>query len=58
MEFAGVDGRSKVYEYEWDGKNDAGREVSSGIYIYLIKMTRSGEDEKEEIVRGRIAVIR
>ncbi|UCC81046.1 MAG: hypothetical protein JSW64_06725 [Candidatus Zixiibacteriota bacterium] len=34
---------------EWDGKNDAGFEVRSGVYICLLKNNTSGEEEKFKI---------
>ncbi len=33
----------------WDGKNDASKEVRSGVYICLIKNNTSGEEEKFKI---------
>ncbi len=36
-EFGGVDGHRGYNVFTWDGKNSAGREVSSGVYIYRIK---------------------
>ncbi|UCE66451.1 MAG: hypothetical protein JSU85_00120 [Candidatus Zixiibacteriota bacterium] len=33
----------------WDGRNDAGSEVRSGVYICLIKNNTSGEEEKFKI---------
>ncbi len=37
---------------EWDGKNNNGRSVASGFYIYLL------EDEDGETERGKISVLR
>lgn len=36
-EFRGIDGRRGYNAFAWDGKNSAGREASSGVYIYRIK---------------------
>jgi hypothetical protein len=33
----------------WDGRNDIGREVRSGIYICIIRNLSSGEEEKFKI---------
>ncbi|MFH1783634.1 MAG: M6 family metalloprotease domain-containing protein [bacterium] len=40
-----------VYSYSWDGKNNDGKEVFSGIYLYLIK---AGEQKKT----GKLAIIK
>lgn len=44
-----------VYEsrqFEWDGRNDAGEEVSSGVYLFTI------ESESGEVGRGKFLLIR
>lgn len=33
----------------WDGKNDTGREIRSGVYICMIKNLTTGEEEKFKI---------
>jgi hypothetical protein len=38
-----------TYPILWDGKNDAGSEVRSGVYICLLKNETSGEEEKLKI---------
>jgi hypothetical protein len=32
------------YEVTWDGKNDSGKEVASGVYFYHLKIGRSSEN--------------
>jgi hypothetical protein len=43
---------TRFMEFEWDGTNSAGRNVSSGLYFYLIQ-TEAGDS-----ARGRIVLIR
>jgi thermitase len=40
-----------VYKYEWDGKNDSGERVASGIYIYVV----NADGNKKT---GKLAVIK
>jgi len=40
-----------VYKYEWDGRNDYGQRVASGIYIYVVNA--DGNTKK-----GKLAVIK
>ena len=57
VEFKGQNtgGAAYIYEYQWNGKNEAGSEVASGIYFYLVE-ARKGSG----IIRktGKIAVIK
>jgi len=39
------------YESEWDGKNDKGKDVASGVYIYLIENERNKKTGKLMIIR-------
>jgi len=39
------------YEPKWDGKNDKGKDVASGVYIYLIENERSKKTGKLMIIR-------
>jgi thermitase len=41
----------RVYKYEWDGKNDYGDRVASGIYIYVVNADGSKK-------AGKLAVIK
>jgi len=48
----GIDPENRrVYKYEWDGRNDYGERVASGIYIYFV----NADGHKRA---GRLAVIR
>jgi hypothetical protein len=37
------------YQVTWNGRNDAGRAVSSGIYIYRFRATAAGETYFEQV---------
>ncbi len=41
-EIRGIEGRRGYNVFVWDGRNSAGREVSSGVYIYRIKARAPG----------------
>jgi len=43
--------RQLVFKYEWDGKNDREKDLSTGVYIYIFATT-GGE------VKGKIALVR
>ncbi|MEW6618112.1 MAG: gliding motility-associated C-terminal domain-containing protein [bacterium] len=40
------------YTYEWDGRNDAGRKVASGVYLYCITNTKGDK------CIGKLAIIK
>jgi hypothetical protein len=46
-------GRAGIHTYDtaitWDGKNDTGREVRSGVYICMLKNNSTGEEEQFKI---------
>ncbi|MFH1288377.1 MAG: MXAN_6640 family putative metalloprotease [bacterium] len=44
-----------VYEYSWDGKNGKGRQVASGVYIFVIE---ANDNISKKDRTGKIAVIR
>ena len=39
---------SEIHEIRWDGTNDAGEGVGSGVYFY--RMTTTGLDEAKRMV--------
>ncbi|MFQ5584622.1 MAG: FlgD immunoglobulin-like domain containing protein, partial [Calditrichia bacterium] len=39
------------YEVVWDGKDNAGKEVASGVYLYQIKVGKSIESKKMLLLR-------
>lgn len=45
------------YEVQWDGRNDAGKEVSSGLYIYRLWVSPKGQatpsEQVEEFTQSR-----
>jgi hypothetical protein len=48
----GIDPQNRrVYKYQWDGRNDSGERVASGIYIYVVN---ADGDRKT----GKLAVIK
>ncbi|MDI6703781.1 MAG: S8 family serine peptidase [bacterium] len=44
-----------TYLYSWNGENDLGEKVRSGIYLYKIEVTLNN---KKEVVVGKIAVVK
>lgn len=40
-----------VYKYEWDGKNDYGDRVASGIYIYIVNADGSKKTGKLAVIK-------
>ncbi|HRY30237.1 MAG TPA: hypothetical protein P5079_09415, partial [Elusimicrobiota bacterium] len=40
-----------VYEYDWNGKNDSGDEIVSGVYLYRFKA-------QEEVKTGKVMIVR
>jgi len=48
----GIDPRDRrVYKYNWDGKNDYGEKVASGVYIYVVNA-----DGNKKV--GKLAIIK
>jgi len=39
------------YQVTWDGKNDSGREVSSGVYFYKLKVGDLSQSKKLVLIR-------
>ena len=52
-----IDHRNNTSIQSWDGRNEAGEQISTGIYVYHIEAFRSGQREKNS-VSGKFAVIR
>ncbi|MEW6086726.1 MAG: MXAN_6640 family putative metalloprotease [bacterium] len=44
-----------VYDYYWDGKNGKGRQVSSGVYIFIVE---ANDNMSKKDRTGKIAVIK
>jgi hypothetical protein len=40
-----------VYEYDWNGKNDSGDDVASGVYTYRFKAD-------DEVKTGKLMIVR
>jgi len=52
ISLGGIDPQNRhVYKYEWDGRNDSGERVASGIYIYVV----NADGNKKT---GKLAVIK
>lgn len=48
----GIDPQDRrVYKYEWDGKNDYGDRVASGIYIYVVNADGSKKTGKLAVIK-------
>ena len=39
------------YSYSWDGKNDSGADICSGVYIYRIQVDQNVEYKKMLLLR-------
>jgi len=46
-----------IYRFLWDCENSSGKEVASGIYIYMVEVKEKGGSESKKVVK-RMAVIR
>ncbi len=46
-----------IYKFLWDCKNSSGKEVASGVYIYIVEVEDNGSGESKKVVK-RLAVIR
>jgi len=46
-----------IYSYLWDCKNSSGKEIATGIYIYIVEVKEKGESGSKKVVK-RMAVIR
>jgi flagellar hook assembly protein FlgD len=42
---------SGIHSINWDGKNEFGAEVASGVYLYQLKSKNSSEKRKMLLVR-------
>jgi len=51
------DAAISIYRYLWDCKNSSGKEVASGIYIYVVEVKEKGGSESKKVIK-RMAVIR
>jgi len=48
----GIDPQNRhVYKYEWDGRNDYGQRVASGIYIYVVNADGSKKTGKLAVIK-------
>ena len=52
-----IDHRNNTSIQRWDGRNEAGEQISPGIYVYHIEVLREGQRGKKS-VSGKFAVIR
>jgi len=46
-----------IYSFLWDCKNNSGKEIASGIYIYAVEVKEKAGSESKKVVK-RMAVIR
>ncbi len=52
-----IDHRNNTSIQRWDGRNEAGEQISTGIYVYHVESVREGQRGKHSI-SGKFAVIR
>jgi len=52
-----VDAPISIYRFLWDCKNNSGKEVASGIYIYMVEVKEKSNGETKKVIK-RMAVIR
>ena len=46
-----------IYEFFWDCKNNSGKEIASGVYIYIVEVKDKNGSGSKKVVK-RLAVIR
>jgi hypothetical protein len=46
-----------IYKFLWDCKNTSGKEVASGIYIYIVEVKEKSNGETKKVIK-RMAVVR
>ncbi len=49
--FQGSTEENRIYNFSWDGKDNAGKEVNSGMYFYQIKAGKYTETKKMLLLR-------
>lgn len=47
----------KIYNFLWDCKNSSGKDVASGVYIYIVEVKEKSSGETKKVVK-RMAIIR
>ena len=52
-----TDAAKYIYRFLWDFKNNSGKEVASGIYIYIVEVKEKSSGATKKVVK-RLAVIR
>ena len=52
-----TDAAEHIYRFLWDCKNSSGKEVASGIYIYIVEVKDRGGSGSKKVVK-RLAVVR
>ena len=52
-----IDHRNNTSIQRWNGRNEAGEQISAGIYVYHIEALRFGQRGKNSVI-GKFAVIR
>ena len=49
--------RPTYYYRNWDCRNEAGKKLASGVYIYVIKL-KDGKTNEETLIRNKFAIIK
>lgn len=52
-----TDASENIYEFLWDCKNSSGKDVASGIYIYIVEVKEKSSGETKKVIK-RMAVVR
>jgi len=52
-----TDAAEHIYRFLWDCKNNSGKGVASGVYIYIVEVKDKDSNESKKVVK-RLAVIR
>jgi len=47
----------RIYRFLWDCKNDSGKGVASGVYIYIVEVKEKSSGETKKVIK-RMAVVR
>ena len=52
-----TDADEHIYRFLWDCKNSSGKEIASGVYIYIVEVKEKSSGETKKVIK-RMAVIR
>lgn len=53
-----IDGAdAPIYKFLWDCKNSSGKEIASGVYIYIVEVKDKSSGESKKVIK-KVAVVR